>query len=86
MYKIKVLLPKICFHVAVVLSGGAMRPGSTRDMRRFTTEVSFVIKTKNVLKGLESSLSLGMLVLQSQFQWTWNKSYKKYEFDTKAVN
>lgn len=53
LYKIKVLLPKICFHVVVVLSSSAIWARSTKDMRNLTTEVSFFIKTKNFLKGLE---------------------------------
>lgn len=32
LYKIKVLLPKICFHVAVVLSSSAIRAKSTKDI------------------------------------------------------
>lgn len=52
-YKIKVLLPKICFHVVVELSNGAFRATSTKDMRSLTTKVSFFIKTNNFLKGLE---------------------------------
>lgn len=44
LYKIKVLLPKICFHVVVVLSSGAIRVRSTNDMRSLTTEGSFFIK------------------------------------------
>lgn len=62
-YKIKVLLPKICFHVVVVLSSGALRARNTEDTRSLTTEVSFFIKTKDFLKGLVSSLLLGILVL-----------------------
>lgn len=52
-YKIKVLLPKICFHVVVVLSSGALRARSTKDMRSVNhRSVIFFIKTKNFLKGL----------------------------------
>ena len=65
-YKIKVLLPKICFQVAV-LSSGASRVRSTKDMRRLTTEGSLFIKTKNFLTGLECSLLLGILVLLKLF-------------------
>lgn len=61
-YKIKVLLPKICFHVVVVLSSGAIRIRSTNNMKSLTTDGSFFIKFPYGSGGKSSARHFSALV------------------------
>lgn len=62
LYKIKVLLPKICFHVVVVLSSGAIRVRSTNSRKSLTTDESFFIKFPYRAGGKSSARHFSALV------------------------